>query len=110
MTIDVDGEIWQLLDEDCYGLWEIVWRLSAVLDIEPAAAVQLAMDGVRRLSRGVPLQVFVQVDWGEDGFRRLHSPEDASTLADPHSWLPPAAGRPGVWVCKPPATPSNTQA
>lgn len=90
---DIEREILELVDEDFYGVWEVGWRLSTVLSIDPSRAPEDAAEAVASLRRQGAVEIYVR-EGVDDPPRPLASSGRALDLFDPTAWREPRPGQP----------------
>lgn len=89
--------ILELIDEDYYGVWEIGWRLSTALDLDPSRDPHVAADAISSLRSQGRLEIYVR-DAVDDVPCPLHESGQVVDLNDASSWHVPQAGQPQLLI------------
>lgn len=89
--------ILELVDEDFYGLWEIAWRVRAVLDLDPVLLPAPLAQVVRALTARHLVEIFVREGLQGDPLP-VNSTELSIDLDQSQAWEVPPEGAPHFFL------------
>ena len=97
---EIAREILDLLDEDCFGLWEIGWRLASTLGIGPTETPSEVAEALYALVENGAVESYT-LDRPGGRMKRLIALDQAVDLRERAAWDVPAPGDPQIWLALP---------
>jgi len=97
---EIAREIIDLLDEDCFGLWEIGWRLTGTLGMSSTEIQSEVAEVTYSLVRSGAVEAYT-VDQPGGSMKPLMALDQAIDLRERAAWDVPAPGNPQIWLALP---------
>lgn len=97
MLLPQDRLILDLVVDDAFGLWELVWRLRTALEVSAGPPVNVARDAVERLRRSGLVELWVR-EWTDDEPVPLRESDRDIELAEQGVWAEPGPNEPQILV------------